>query len=275
MTSSISQAKALFTANSGFLQGYKQHKQYASAEAYEDWHQQWDKVVTWAFEHLNGDDFIKELRRQNTRSYLYDFDFAEQHRMCTWADWMVRGRPIIYKAVFTCNQLVVSSILKTKEGRASLNQSYPIEIEELSSDYPIHTAIRVCTLCKAFEEEPHSPTSLSESELRTEKNPPSFVKAFSILRELVSYKANLNQENFDGQTPLYCATQTKMSELVDFLLEKGALSVKISCSTDCLTDEELLFLFERYEVLRAKIVQIILLATPLPHSLILITTHYV
>ena len=270
MTTSVSpidQANLLFHANSAFLQPFSPPSQDSIREAPRNW----KKKFYWSLENENGDEFIKTMRCFNAA--LYNLDFDTPH-MRTWTDWSFNNRPVIYEVIIKCKLVILQSLLKCPEGGKLLNQSYPpIGLDyngqnelliEPRSEFPIHTAIRLCYSITLFKDEMHA-----------DKFPPCYPKAFSILQELVAHQAQLNQENCVGRTPLYLAAKTNQPDMMDFLLAHGALSIKMNCNTASLNEKELLFLFERYKVLRQKIAEILATTTPLLRDLISLSTEYV
>ena len=271
----IDQANLLFQANSAFLQPFSSPRPGSLIEASSIWH----KKFYWSLENENGDEFIKTMRRFHISYYNLD---PAQVGMRTWADWTFNNHPVIYEVIIKCKLLILQSLLKSEEGPTLLNQSYPLPGYEYigpdeflivpKSEFPIHTALRLCYAWEKHEKELGPPKIGKRS---VDEFPPCYANAFLILQELVAHQAQLNQEDCDGRTPLYFAAKANQSALGDFLLEYGALSIKMDCNTASLQETELLFLLERYQILRQKIAKIMLTITLLPKVLILLTTDYV
>lgn len=193
----------------------------------------------------NGDTYLNNLRN------IIPVD--RWHEGKNWTHFCFNFRPAIYHVITWQKLPLIVSLLTAPEGRSWLNRSYHPRPGQLTSEYPIHTAV---TMACAY-------TCRQEYSDQSKQ----------IVHTLLELKANINQVNALGMTPLHVAVKTNNFSVIQLLIERDAL-VDPNNKKVPLTQKELCVLFTIRNRLIKNIERLLSNSTPLPAVLTTLAREY-
>jgi hypothetical protein len=182
--------------------------------------------ISQRFFQLKDKDFTGDLYLKALREIV---PLHRQNKGQNWTHLCFELRPVVYHVIQWQKLRWISTLFTSPEGASWLNQSYhpsPSAFKEdlCEPEYPIHTAVRIACAFKWRRRN----SLLSEQ----------------VVEKLIELQANVNQVDSLGRTPLHIALLANKRSLIQLLIEKNAVGVRVDCPKAPLSRRQLFILHQ-------------------------------